>query len=145
MAAHVSRRPAANLAEAAVPMDTADDSISCLICTPRPWFPVVVIGQPLARNLQLIRIMSFQQNCNSSLLVTVDSPIKFCWSSSNIEHVGLLAAHSDSKQDTSMRNTVTWLVSQDLGCITSKWKPLGTSCCVSAWLRTGQTAKAATK
>jgi len=108
------------LAEAAVPMDTAEDSISCLTCTPRPWFPVVVIGQPLARNLQLINIVRFQQNGCSSLLVTVDCLFKSCWSISNFGHVGFLVAHSNSRQDVSMRKTVTWLVCQDSGCNASK-------------------------
>ena len=127
MAAHVSRRPAANLAEAAVPMDTAEDSISCLICTPRPWFPVVVIGQPLARNLQFIRIVSFQQNCNSGLLVTADCLSKSCWSLSNFGHVGFLVAHSNSRQDAGMRKTVTWLRIQGATLANQ-----GTTCCVLA-------------
>ena len=132
MAAQVSRRPAANLAEAAVPMDTAEDSISCLICTPRPWFPVVVMGQPLARNLQLINIVRFQQNCCSGLLVTADSPSKSCWPISNFGNVSFLVAQCHSRQDISVGKTVTWLVCQDLGCNASKSKPLGTTCWVFA-------------
>jgi len=55
MAAQMSNRPDASLAEVAVPMDTAEERMSCLTCTPRPWFPVVVMGHPLARNLKTIK------------------------------------------------------------------------------------------
>ena len=51
-AAYVSSRPPAIFAESAVLMDAAAEMISCLTCSPTPLFSVVVIGHPLAMNLQ---------------------------------------------------------------------------------------------
>ena len=75
MAAQMSNSPEASLAELAVPIDTVADMMSCLTCTPRPWLPVVVMGHPLARNLQVTCSQYHCHNYSSKgLAVTTELP-----------------------------------------------------------------------